>query len=167
MRRNCTGPLSPSFTASDHTTSATYDLRFGLDRTQTFARAGATLHERLLQSGFSARQWGSHGLPVTQYVPGSGKAASPSSIYMEFLTPRKGAKKDRRGVNQGIVEVQPGLHAQTDPYLGLLLAERITVKASTIRELKLSGDHCISLPHPACFILQKLLIHQQRESRQR
>ena len=138
----------------------TFDLDWILPKPLT--DRGESLHERLLSSGFVARQSGSHKLPVTQYVPDHGQAAASSPIYVEFLTPRHGSKRNRQGTNQGVVEVQAGLHAQTDPYLGLLLAEKITVRASAISELSLSAEHRLSLPHPACFILQKLLIRKRR-----
>lgn len=120
---------------------------------------GATLHERMLQRGVVPRKSGSEDLPVVQYVPTGG---TTTGTYVEFLTPRRGGKQSRAGKNQGIVEVQSDLHAQTDPYLGLLLAEPIVTKTSAVPELQLAGDHVLQLPNPISFIVQKTLIRQNR-----
>ncbi|MDZ4819200.1 MAG: GSU2403 family nucleotidyltransferase fold protein [Planctomycetota bacterium] len=138
----------------------TFDLDWTLP--QQLTSRGESLHSRLLASGFVARLSGSAKMPVTHYVPDPGQGTGESPIYIEFLTPRTGSKYSRKQTNQGIVEVQPGLHAQTDPYLSLLLAEIVNVSVSKIPELGLSGEHMLKLPHPICFILQKALIREKR-----
>jgi hypothetical protein len=88
-------------------------------------------------------------------------------IYLEFIAPREGSKRDRQGKNQGIIEVEPGLHAQTDPYLGLLFVENIKVDASGIPPLLIRESKMIRLPNPACLVIQKILIRKRREPHKR
>lgn len=120
------------------------------------------LHERMLELGFNPRRSGSADFPVVQYVPSVEAEGASSGIYVEFLTPRRGGKHNRSGKNQGILEVQPGLFAQTDPYLGLLLVNTLRVSASEIPELALSDPHVLQLPNPMSFIVQKTLIRPRR-----
>jgi hypothetical protein len=139
----------------------TFDLDWSVP--QPLAERGENLHDRMLKAGFEAYRSGSAKLPVIQYVP-AGKGLN-SPIYVEFITPRKGGKYNREGDNQGIVEVQSGLFAQTDPYLGLLLAETIPVNVASIPELELSDEHSFRVPNPMCFIVQKILIRENRGQR--
>jgi len=122
---------------------------------------GLGLHERLLVD-FDANRTGSGKFPVTKYYPRDLGASSP--IYVEFIAPRTGGKLSRSGANKGVLEVQRNLHAQTDPYAGMLLIETLQVEASQIPELKLTGEHHLCLPNPLCFILQKALIRDNRSS---
>jgi hypothetical protein len=136
----------------------TFDLDWSVP--QQLAMRGDNLHARMLNAGFSAQASGSADLPVTHYVPPNLKPESP--IYAEFLAPRIGGKHNRKGDNKGIIEVQPGLFAQTDPYLGLLLAKPITVNVAKVPELELPAENSFLLPNPMCFIIQKALIRKNR-----
>jgi hypothetical protein len=138
---------------------ATFDLDWML--AAPLKERGRTLHDRLL-TDFEPHRTGSGKLPVTKYFPRDLGLDSP--IYIEFIAPRSGGKRDRDGANQGVLEVQPNLHAQTDPYAGMLLIETMCVDASQIPQLGLSDEHKLQLPNPLCFILQKALIRNNRSS---
>jgi hypothetical protein len=116
----------------------------------------------MIRLGFVARKSGSGKMPVTHYQPSGGAYEQPSPIYVEFLAPRVGGKHTRKGSNQGVIEVQSCLHAQTDPYLGLLFVDLLNVSAAEIPELALSSEHQLRLPNPMSFILQKTLIRSNR-----
>ncbi|MBI2825108.1 MAG: hypothetical protein HYX69_10520 [Planctomycetia bacterium] len=139
---------------------ATFDLDWALPR--RLACRGESLHDRMQKAGFEVRLSGSSQLPVTRYVPAPPSGQTRSPFCVEFLAPRDGAKHSRKGTNQGVVEVQPGLHAQTDPYLGVVLTEPMTVDAVQIPDLHLPADRYFRVPNSACFILQKALIRDHR-----
>jgi hypothetical protein len=123
---------------------------------------GEGLHQKMERSGFIPKLRGDGKEPVTyyQHIRHGNEKLAP--IYAEFIAPRIGSKTDRHGINKGIIEVQQHLHAQTDPYLGLLLIENFKLDVSNVTHIGLSKDHSIRLPHPICFIVQKILIRNQR-----
>jgi hypothetical protein len=128
---------------------------------------GAGLHQRMEQGGFISLLRGEGKDPVTSYQHSRHGKERRAPIYAEFIAPRTGSKTDRDGINRAIIEVQPQLHAQTDPYLGLLLVENLVLDASTVPGMQLPRGCCIRLPHPICFIVQKLLIRRQRPPHKR
>ena len=128
---------------------------------------GESLHQRMAQGGvqFSVarrRQRADHLLSAQTTWCGQ---ARPDLCRIH--SPREGSKTDRHGTNREIIEVEPELHAQTDPYLGLLLVENLELDASSVEGTRLSTPHLIRLPHPICFVVQKILIRHRREPHKR
>jgi hypothetical protein len=101
--------------------------------------------------------------PVTYFQHERHGTDRLAPIHVEFIAPRTGSKTDRSGKDLGIIEIEPGLHAQTDPYIGLLLVENLTVDVSRVPATGLSQPHVIRLPHPICYVVQKILIRRRRE----
>jgi hypothetical protein len=128
---------------------------------------GPGLHKRMRDGGFEVWLNGVGSKPVTYYQHQRHGNERLARIHAEFITPRPGSMTDRRGRNMGIVEVEPDLHAQTDPYVGLLLVENIEIDVSCIESLALSEEYCVRLPHPALFIIQKILIRHRRQPHKR
>jgi hypothetical protein len=129
--------------------------------------AGEGLHAKIQQGGFHVLLLGAGDKPVTYYQHERHGRQQLARIHVEFIAPREGSKTDRGGRSRAVIEVEPGLHAQTDPYVGLLLVENIEKDVSGIAPLGLKGTWRIRLPHPACFILQKILIRPRRRLQKR
>ncbi len=144
----------------------TYDIDWAVPE-QFVPPYDVGIDSKLKEAGFVASLSGSHQNPVTHYHLQRHKTQYLAPIYLEFIAPRQGSKRDRRGKNQGIIEIEPGLHAQTDPYLGLLLVENFTVDASKIPSLGVAESRLIRLANPACLVVQKVLIRKRREPHKR
>jgi hypothetical protein len=125
------------------------------------------LHARMSRGSFVAFRSGPGVDPVTKYQHRRHGEHSLAGIYAEFIAPRVGSKTTRSGGNQSIIEVERDLYAQTDPYLGLLFVETVEVDLSCVPDLGLSQTRHVRLPHPLCFILQKILIRRQRKEAQK
>jgi len=138
----------------------TFDMDWALPQRMQWHDAG--LHKRLESGGFRPWLHGSGDDPVTYYQHERHGTARLARIYAEFIAPRPGSLTDRQGKNAGIVEIEPGLHAQTDPYLGLLLVENLKLDVSRVAGIGLSEPQSIRLPHPICYVVQKVLIRRRR-----
>ena len=126
-----------------------------------------SIHSKLTDAGFVVSRSGSEAIPVTRYYLDHHGRNFAAPIYLEFIAPREGSRRSRSGKNQAIIEVEPNLHAQTDPYLELLLVENLTVDASRITSLEIKDQISIRLPNPAFLVMQKLLIRKRREMHKR
>lgn len=162
-----TGGLAPILYRSMLTASTssrppmtTFDMDWVLPRPIPFHPDG--LHKQLHAGGFVHFLSGGGDMPVTYYQHVRHGTAHLSPIHVEFITPRTGGMTNREGQTQGILEVENGLHAQTDPYVGLLLFEPLQFDASSIPELGLSTGKLIRVSHPMSFIVQKSLIRLKR-----
>lgn len=139
----------------------TFDMDWALPaRLERFPGPG--LHEQMQLGGFRPWLQGSGKEPVTYYQHERHDPSRRARIYAEFIAPREGSKTDRRGTNRGIIEIEPNLHVQTDPYIGLLLAETVDLDVSRVPWLGLPTPQVIHLPHPICFVVQKILIRPGR-----
>ena len=121
------------------------------------------VHDKLTRAGFSASCRGSGEMPITQYHRSSGDGHS-SPIYLEFIAPRRGGAFSRAGKGKSVIQVERDLHAQTDPYVGLLLYSNRLLHVSHVPEMLISGDVSIRLPNPILYVLQKALIRKNRNA---
>ena len=144
----------------------TYDIDWAVP-TQFNPPYDVGIDPKLKKAGFIAMLSGSGKNPVTYYQLERHGESRLAPIHVEFIAPRTGSKTDRSGRNQGIIEVERGLHAQTDPYLGLLFAENFTIEASKLPNVGLSENWTIRLPNPLMLAVQKILIRHRRESRKK
>jgi len=139
----------------------TFDMDWALPpRIETH---GMSLRERMEVGGFRPWLQGPGKAPVTYYQHERHGIDRLARIYAEFIAPRTGSKTDRAGRNTEILEVEPGLHAQTDPYLGLLLVENLVLDVSAVAATGLTTPHFIRFPHPICYVVQKILIRPKRQ----
>ena len=138
----------------------TFDMDWALPRNMPFRREG--LQKLLEAGGFVCLLSGSAHRPVTRYQHVRYGKDKLGPIYVEFLTPRPGGQRDRHGQNQSIAEVEPGLHAQTDSYVGLLLFEPVEFDVLREPALRLGTSRIIRVAHPMSFIVQKCLIRRKR-----
>lgn len=113
---------------------------------------------QLLAAGFEEQLTGNHQPPVSQYTLGEDEL---SGFYAEFLTPMTGSGRTRTG--KPIATVQSaGITAQRLRYLELLLECPWTVTLDADWGAESPMD--LRIPNPVSFIVQKLLIHNQRLS---
>lgn len=143
----------------------TFDMDWALPM-QT-EKYGEGLHKMLKQGGFRPWLQGEGSAPVTYYQHERHGSERLAPIHVEFIAPRPGSPRDRHGNDLGIIEVEPELHAQTDPYIALLLVENITFDVSCVAATGLSQPQVIRLPNPICYVLQKILIRGRRQRHKR
>jgi len=125
-------------------------------------RPGQTLDLNLRDAHFVGILLGEDA-PVVFYQHERHGTQKLAPIHVEFLAPRRGAPKDRKGKDRTSVQAQPGLWAQALPYLDLLLQETITMDASMIKGLALPAGRTVLLPHPATYVIQKALCRPKRQ----
>lgn len=120
-----------------------------------------SIKARLLAAGFQEQLTGNHKPPASQYTLGEDE---PSGFYAEFLTPLTGRGTTRDGKPLATVE-RAEITAQRLRYLELLLQSPWTV----ILDANWGTLNALSLriPNPVSFIVQKLLIHDQRPAQKK
>lgn len=114
------------------------------------------IRSRLLAAGFEEQLAGNHRPSVSQY---SLVEDEPSGFYAEFLTPMTGSGRTREGTPLATVQ-NAGITAQRLRYLELLLVYPWTVALDAEWGAQPSLE--LDIPNPVSFIVQKLLIHDQR-----
>jgi hypothetical protein len=141
----------------------TFDLDWAVPN--TLAPKARLLNDQLGEAGFVVLLQGDRQPPVSRYQPAA-YGQSPGPVYIEFLTPRKGSS-EVHGKDRGVLEIQPGLTAQSLPYLGLLLHRPISFDLSVVAETCVHPGTTILLPGPMAFIMQKALARQGRKPEKR
>lgn len=110
----------------------------------------------LRDAGFEQQLTGEHTPPVSRYTLG---ADAPGGFYAEFLTPLIGSAFGRNGKPLATLE-KAGVTAQRLRYLELLLQSPWTVTVDTAWGVASPLE--LRIPNPVSFIVQKLLIHDDR-----
>jgi len=96
--------------------------------------------------------------PGTQYFQDQADGAKRlASSYIEFLAPLRGKQKE-------FIHPQSGLRSQALRYVDLLDHEPLEVDAQSVESPGIDEPCAIRLPHPATFILQKLLARKAGRS---
>ena len=111
---------------------------------------------RLSAAGFEQQLTGSHKPPVSRYTLG---ADGPGGFYAEFLTPLTGRAITPDG-DPIATQAVAGITAQRLRYLELLLKSPWTVALEA--EWGAASPQELQIPNPVSFIVQKLLIHNDR-----
>jgi hypothetical protein len=133
------------------------DLAFSLD-----APLSGDLGAALEKAGFTPELLGEHAPPVTQYRLG----AEDARFYVEFLTPLHGSGLKRSGRVDATVAAA-GITAQRLRYLDVLLTSPWNVDLGPNSDTPLTKAVQVLLANPVSFIVQKLLIHGEREPRKK
>lgn len=131
------------------------DLAFGHG-----VRLQGDLRGSLRAAGFEQQLTGEHRPPVSRYVLGEGEPGA--GFYAEFLVPLVGAATDRGGRARATCETA-GITAQRLRYLDVLMLApwQVTLGDDWGADPPLH----VRVPNPATFVVQKLLIHADREPR--
>lgn len=130
-----------------------------LDADIAFAEGEALegdLKVRLAAAGFNEQLRGDHQPPVSHYTLGD---ESANGFYAEFLTPLTGSERTRKGKEIATV-TSGGITAQKLRHLDLLIESPWTVTLEAQWEVDENLE--VRIPNPAGFVLQKLLIHDER-----
>lgn len=115
-----------------------------------------SIKERLHEAGFQEQLTGDHRPPVSQYTLGENES---SGFYAEFLTPLTGRSITREGVPIATL-AKAGVTAQRLRYLELLLVAPWEVSLQD--DWGVTSPVNLRIPNPVSFIVQKLLIHENR-----
>ena len=126
-----------------------------------FKKEESTVRKRLLEAGFEEEFVGEDRPPATHYHYGKG-----GGFYAEFLAPLEGSEYDRSGKRKATKEVG-GVSSQLLRYIEILLISPWKVELSEENGYAMSPNRTVQIANPASFLAQKILIHEQRDYRDR
>lgn len=129
---------------------------------------GLSLANLAEAAGFQQDFRGDHMPPAMKFVPKnpSVEAVSAEQYSVEFLTSLTGPPGDRRGRAIVTRDIQAGIIAQRLRYLDLLLEIPWTVSLAGLPEIPKEAQALeVRLPHPGFFIVQKILISEEANRR--
>ena len=116
----------------------------------------------LAKAGFNEELSGDHRPPVTHYTLGDDDAG----FYVEFLTPLQGSGMRRNGEPDATV-ARAGITAQKLRHLDILLIDPWVIKVGPHQGVPLPRPIDLQVANPASFIVQKLLIQEDRSPAKR
>ena len=120
------------------------------------------LAQRMTEAGFEEEHLAPTAFsPVIKYVPKDGE----KTFDVEFLCPKRGARRRRGATEEGSVEIHDGLLAQSLQYLGILLVDPWQIDladAGLDTEIPEKGL-LVRIPNPAAYIVQKVLIRNRQD----
>jgi Nucleotidyltransferase len=119
----------------------------------------STIRQRLLDAGFREEFEGEDHPPATHYNYGKG-----GGFYAEFLAPLVGSEYDRHGQRKATIEVG-GVSSQLLRYIEILLVSPWSVGLGEESGFPLTPKRSVQIANPASFLAQKILIHDQRDHR--
>src|SRR5579862_3312405 len=117
----------------------------------------STVRKRLLEAGFEEEFVGEDRPPATHYHYGKG-----GGFYAEFLAPLEGSEYDRHGKRKATKEVG-GVSSQLLRYIEILLISPWKIELGEENGYVLSPKQTVQIANPASFLAQKILIHEQRD----
>lgn len=121
------------------------------------AREGKSLSDLMKKAGFVEELHGTQAHPVVKYRSGNETVAAE----IEFLCPLSGMRGGRQNDNAA-VEVQTGLMAQPLRYLDVLTRNPWMVDLGKAPEFRKFKGVLVRVPNPAAYVVQKILIRDQR-----
>ncbi len=128
--------------------------------------AGAPLHgdikAALEKAGFTEKIYGENHPPVTHYE----LSGNDAGFYAEFLTPLAGSGRKRDGTPDATVSIA-GVTAQKLRHLEILFIDSWVIKMGPDKGFPLPSTVDVQVANPASFIVQKLLIQQDRKPLER
>jgi len=141
----------------------TFDVDWAVPR--RLPSQGPGLAELITRAGYEVVFSQQLSVPVGKFQHARFDGGPP--VLVDFLTDREGGRETRDGRDATTVQVQPGLRLEALPYLGLLLSGTLEFDLSALAELELARRLLIRVPHPANFVLQKLLAAEKRPQREK
>ena len=118
----------------------------------------ALIADLMRQADYTEEIIGTDDRPVVKYRPND--SALPADI--EFLCPRSGLPGGRNAGGAASHPVQAGLMAQPLRYLDLLLHRTWTLDLGRVPEFERLRGIVIRLPNPSAYVVQKVLIRDER-----
>lgn len=135
-------------------------LTADLDLTVARSLDGPRLDQRLRQADFVEVYSRAADPPVIRLQHRRFGSEELHPVHVEFLAPQTAPRTGRGGVDQRVVEVQPGVHAQALPYLQVLFEEPIALASDAVGWLPAAVR--VHVPHPAAYLLVKALVIGRR-----
>jgi hypothetical protein len=120
-----------------------------------------TVRDRLLKAGFKEEFLGDDQPPATHYHYGQA-----GGFYLEFLTPLVGSEYDRKGKRKATLEVS-GVSSQQLRYIEILMIAPWKIELSQENGYPFRPAKKIQLANPTSFLAQKILIHHERDYKDR
>lgn len=120
-------------------------------------RGRQTIAERLTKAGFKEHLSSDHTPPISEYVLGD----EETGFYLEFLAPLIGGEI-KRGGRRDATTVVGGVTAQTLRYLDILLTLPWQITLTRDGGFPVARPRDISIPSPAAYIAQKMLVLSRR-----
>jgi hypothetical protein len=124
-------------------------------------REESSVRKRLLAAGFEEEFLGEDRPPATHYHYGRG-----GGFYAEFLAPLVGSEYDRSGKRKATKEVG-GVSSQLLRYIEVLLISPWRIGLGEDNGYLLSPKRTVQVANPASFLAQKILIHHERNYKDR
>lgn len=147
--------LDPRARKLDYLPLTTLDGDVALPR--KLKREESTMRKHLLEAGFEEEFIGEDHPPATHYHYGKG-----GGFYAEFLAPLEGSEYDRHGKRKATKEVG-GVSSQLLRYIEILLLSSWKVELGEENGYAISPKRTVQIANPASFPAQKILIHEQRD----
>jgi len=120
-----------------------------------------TVRQRLIEAGFTEEFVGEDRPPATHYHYGPA-----GGFYVEFLSPLRGSEYDRKGKRKATQEVG-GVSSQQLRYIEVLLISPWKIELGEASGYPFNPAKRIQIANPASFMAQKILIHHERDYRDR
>ncbi|QHE88161.1 GSU2403 family nucleotidyltransferase fold protein [Hydrogenophaga sp. BPS33] len=114
----------------------------------------------LLDQGFHEELSGDFKPPTAHYTLGNDQGG----FYAEFLTPLVGSGYKRNGEKDATVKTA-GISAQKIRHLDILMVDPWAITVSKANGFPLENPVDVQVANPLCFMVQKLLIKQDRPPR--
>lgn len=130
-------------------------------------QAGQTLSDLVAGAGLHPQLFGEYDPPVMKFFPrntgGDTPSATAEQYCVEFLTPLIGSETDRAGKEVPTRDIQRGITAQRLRYLDILLVDPWQIPVARFLGARSEDDEArVRIPHPGLFIVQKILISDER-----
>lgn len=121
----------------------------------------STVRERLLKAGFKEEFIGEDRPPATHYHYGQA-----GGFYAEFLSPLVGSEYDRSGKRKATQKVS-GVSSQQLRYIEILMIAPWRIELGKENGYPFTPAKKIQVANPTSFLAQKILIHQERDYKDR
>lgn len=121
----------------------------------------STVRQRLIDAGFTEQFVGEDRPPATHYHYGP-----TGSFYAEFLTPLVGSEYDRKGKRKATQTVG-GVASQQLRYIEVLMIAPWKIELGEASGYPFKPAKRIQVANPTSFLAQKILIHHERDYKDR
>lgn len=151
--------LHPKAEVPDHPPLITLDADLAFDNPQQMQ---GDIKSALGAAGFHETLSGEHTPPVSHFELGE----EGGGFYAEFLTPLRGSGFKRTGELDATVAAA-GVTAQKLRHLELLLTVPWEIHLRPNGPISVAAETVVKVPNPVSFMIQKLLIHEERRPEKR
>ena len=148
----------------DHASLLTFDVDWAVPNNVPL-KEGQSIVETLRSAGY--HEVLSHLVvpPVAKYQHERFDPKDPAPVYLEFVTDRVGGPKSRTGEDRSSMNVQAGFRVVALPYVRILMDGTLDFDLAALDRTGIEGPLQVQVPHPANYVLHKLLVSEKREKR--